>query len=408
MPPPLEGAPNVVPGYEDALLRDKVLLARLETLKAKIRAWEAKHDLYGPTSFKVPYQHRSAPPLLGDGLLLIADGADLGSMFRGDNSHWDPLETEFRELLASEGFWYELENGVTAMLIPEEDSLQEDLLKLFRWQWIQELAERRLYDVHSELFEFFARDPERLKLLAPRQFEEFLHSVFKNQGFHSEIGPGSGDGGIDHHLYQSESIPELVAVVQAKRYRDRPIGRDPVAALFGVAALKSVPRAIFATTSRYLPSAREFAANALEKLNLPNVELVDLQRIQEWCGTIAEQLDGYFDRGSLSLPPILANRKPTELTGKILTANKYGHNSFAVVEADFPHEVVLRSIGKRRVSGDDFLGTEVPDEGEAPRQHEPHRFLAFKNEGQFGPYYWTGQELYSEWDGKPQQFDMWD
>jgi hypothetical protein len=268
------GAQSAAP-KSDALLRDGALIGRLYALKAKIAEWATKHDLWDDSGFKTPFLQRGDAPQLGDGLLLISDGA-LASMFCGGHDEWDRLEEQFRVLLAAQGFWYELHTGGSVMLIPDGEGLQADYLKLYRWQWIQHLAERRLFDLHSEVFGFFGRDPERLKDLHWRRFEEFLDSIFKNQGFHTELGPGSNDGGVDHRLYQSRSIPEIVAVVQAKRYTRQPIKLETVAALVGVAAMERAPRAILATTSRYQPKARKFALNTQSRLDLPTVELACL------------------------------------------------------------------------------------------------------------------------------------
>lgn len=394
----------------DALLRDQAILGRLEALKVKIVDWATKHDLWHDSAFQTPFVHRGDAPFLGEGLLLVSDG-DLVRLFNSEHHETDRLEGEFRALLEREGFWYELQTRTSALIIPEDEAYQADLLRVYRWQWIQKLSERRLYSLHTEVFEFFARHPDRLKQLGWRQFEEFLDAVFKNQGFHTEIGPGSGDRGIDNRLYQSEAIPQIVAVVQAKRYTDKPIGLDAVAALLGVAVVEGAPNAIFATTSRYLPSAREYANNAQKKLYLPKLELADLGRIQEWCANISQDLDAYFSGGELSLPPILAHRAPTPLSGRVVVAQwgvGVSFNSFAVIEADFPHEVILRPIGHRDVSGDGQQGTQVPDENGQLFQLDPMRFVAFRSDGYGRECFWGNGKLYTLWDGRPQHFDLCD
>ena len=206
-------------------------------------------------------------------------------------------------------------------------------------------------------------------------------------------------------------MPEIVAVVQAKNYKNKPIGLEAVAALWAVAAAARAPHAILATTSRFLPGTRKFARNARQDLNLPKLELADLGRIQEWCATIARQLEAYFDGGELSRPPLLANRKSTPLSDRIVVAT-WGvgvHlNSFAVVEADYPHEVILRSIGQREVSGDGQQGTEVPDENDASFQLDPVRFVAYRSGSDGREHFWANGKLYGLWDGTPQYFNSCD
>lgn len=395
----------------DALLRDRQLVERLEVLKSEIIEWATNHGLWWQAGFQLPHVRRGEAPSVGQLLYLWSDG-DLASVFRPDHEVWDQLEEEFRELLAKHGYWYELHDSITALITTDDDALASDFLKLHRWHWIQHLAERRLFDVNAEAFEHFAHDPSRLRELTWRQFEEFVDAIFRNQGFFTELGPGRGDGGIDHRLYQSQSIPEIVAVVQAKKYVDRPIGREPVAALSALAAVENVSKAIFVTTSRYQPAARDFAFVTQERLDLPSLELADLGRLREWCSGIATTLDAYFQGGGQA-PPIIANQPRTELTGKVVQASS-GYNmtinSFAVIEADFPHEVVLRPIGSREVSGDGHIGTEVAALDKPAIGHETTPFVAFKRAWEFrgGMTFWGNQKLYTLWDGKPVHFNYCD
>jgi restriction endonuclease Mrr len=113
---------------------------------------------------------------------------------------------------------------------------------------------------HLELFDYFAKHPDHLHQLDWRKFEELLESIFRNQGFTTELGPGRGDGGVDIRLLQKDSIGPLITCVQAKRYRpDYPIGLEAVAAFYAVIEDQRANRGLFVTTSRYLPSARRFA-----------------------------------------------------------------------------------------------------------------------------------------------------
>jgi hypothetical protein len=139
--------------------------------------------------------------------------------------------------------------------------------------------------------------------------------------------------------------------------------------------------------------------------------LADPERIQEWCATISQQLEAYFGGGELSLPPLLANRAPTPLSGRIVVAH-WGHgvtlNSFAVIEADFPHEVILRPIGHRDVSGDGQRGTQMPDENGQLFQLDPIRFVAYRSERYGRENFWGNGKVYGLWDGTPQYFDVCD
>lgn len=395
----------------DALLRDSALTAELETVKAAIVAWATKHGLWYDAGFKIPFEHRNEAPREGEVLYMHFDGP-LHSVFNPESDWADELGDEFRIMLDGMGFWCELEDHVTLNITPHDAAKQHDFLRLHRWQWIQKLSERRLYDFHSEVFEHFASNKSALQDLHWRQFEEVLDSVFRNQGFRTELGPGGDDGGIDIRLYQSESIPEIVTLVQAKKYKG-PIKLEPVAALAGIAQMERAQRALFVTSSRYQPKARDFALNTHGRLDMPHVDIADGSRVGEWCASISKQLNDYFLSGETRPPPILRAQPQTELTGKIVVAS-HGYNTtwntFAVIEADYPYEVILRPIGSKVVAHDGYgqRGTEVADIAASPGRSDRGRILAFKNDGDGRPYYWGDRKLFTLWDGTPRRFDYCD
>jgi hypothetical protein len=133
--------------------------------------------------------------------------------------------------------------------------------------------------------------------------------------------------------------------------------------------------------------------------------------MQEWCASVSKQLNDYFLTGEQGPPPIVLARRPTGLTGKIVVAS-WGYdttwNTFAVIEADYPHEVILRPIGHRDISGDSQSGTQVPDEKMLARL-EPPRILAFKTQSEFGrASFWGDRRLFTLWDGMPRRFNYCD
>jgi len=136
--------------------------------------------------------------------------------------------------------------------------------------------------IYEELIQHFAYHPEDLHNLEWRKFERLLDAIFKNQGFVSEIGPGSGDSGVDLRLIQKANVGELVTLVQAKRYAPKyPIQLEPVAALLGVMYDQNADRGLFVTTSCYLPSAKKFAERQKKLLTLAASEDVG-----KWCREI--------------------------------------------------------------------------------------------------------------------------
>jgi DNA-directed RNA polymerase subunit RPC12/RpoP len=139
--------------------------------------------------------------------------------------------------------------------------------------------------INQELFEYFAQHPESLYELRPREFEELLDSIFKNQGYQTEIGPGCSDGGVDLRLFRKDSIGEILTLVQAKRYKPEiPIRLEPVAALSALVDIENANRGLFVTTSRYLPIAQRFA-----ELKSRRLVLATSEDVARWCAQIIQK-----------------------------------------------------------------------------------------------------------------------
>lgn len=384
--------------------------AQVAALRRDIESWAKRRQLWFDTSFWEPTAYRRERPRLAEVLLIISEGP-LGQILGMGMS--DKHEAQFHALLERHGFWYSLENHYTVVLYPEDEQLQHEFLVMERWRWVQELAGRRLYDIHSEVFEHFAKKPEDLKRLTWRQYEEFLDSVFRNQGFHTKLGPGRSDGGIDNRLYQSATVPELVAVVQARRYTRKPIGLEAVAALFGHAVKERAQRGIFATTSRFLPGAKKFALSTETEVDFPTIETADSGKVAEWCEDISRQLERFYMTGAGGPPLVPLPVAPSDLVGKIVV-HRGGYNmtinDFAVIEADLPHEALLRPIGSRQVSGDGQVGQEVPEQEAKATWTKSARVVAFKEvSGRPGGVNFTAERrTFFLWDGEPQWYNYCD
>jgi hypothetical protein len=147
----------------------------------------------------------------------------------------------------------------------------------------------------------------------------------------------------------------MVTVVQAKKYRSRPINLDTVAALFGNAVANKANRGILATTSRFQPAAKKFALSVSSDVSFPEIDLVDSNRVGEWCADIAAELDRYFSNGETHAPPIITAEHLSGFTGRIVVASG-GYdmviNYFARIVADFPLQVYASQCSK----GDGMTG----------------------------------------------------
>lgn len=395
----------------DLELDDDAVIAKLENLKHSIKTWATQRRLWKDAWFQTPYIHRSECPQRGDILYLAFEGPLYDAIGRCSDDKSERYQEEFQEILDTHGFEYDLEEHITATIFPSDEATWDDYLAVYRWQWVKEQSKQRLIELHSEVFEFVSSRPDSLRNLSWREYEEFLDAVFRNQGFHTELGAGGNDGGVDIRLYRSGVTPELVTLVQAKRYKTRPIGLEPVAALLGVASEQRALDSILVTTSRFQPKAKQFAKTTQQRVDLPSVELADSQRVAEWCRDISESLRKFYRGDRLEFLPTALSAEPTELTGKVAVANTYSYsigNHFCVVDADFPHESILRYISSTVVSDDGYgqRGGEIAD---VESDHNGRRFVASKSIDENGNVsFWGDRHLFFVWDGAPQHFDICD
>ena len=141
-------------------------------------------------------------------------------------------------------------------------------------------------NIRCELLGHFAKCPGDLASLDWRDFEILVESIFRNQGFKTELGPGGDDGGIDLRLLSHDSIGPVVTLVQVKRYAPhRPIRLEVVQALHSVVIEQRANRGLLVTTSRYLPGALEFARKQRDLL-----ALATSQDVAKWCAEVSRQL----------------------------------------------------------------------------------------------------------------------
>jgi hypothetical protein len=115
-------------------------------------------------------------------------------------SSWDDRNS-FDRFIDETEFWFDFQDSGLMVFHARDQELASRFSEreLFFWRCRAVLPEYA--DLDAELYDHIRANPDRLRDLSPRQFEEFLTSVFKNLGYTTHIGPGSGDKGVDIHLY---------------------------------------------------------------------------------------------------------------------------------------------------------------------------------------------------------------
>lgn len=257
---------------------DCQLEKRIDGLEASVEAWARQNDLWHDTCFRRVVKRfdmeTGAPTvttLRADGLLAeLAILPGLGAIH--DTREAQRLSDECQGLIEGHGFYGDAFDEVRLDIIPLEQKstfVFQQFKEYMRWKWICNLIQGDFDALNSELYEYFGKNWEQLTRLDWRKFEKLVAELLHSQGFETELGPGHADGGVDIRLLQRDPIGDILTLVQVKRYgENNPIKLQAVQALHGAKEAEGADRSMFVTTSRYLPSARNFASRENVQMEL--------------------------------------------------------------------------------------------------------------------------------------------
>ena len=148
-----------------------------------------------------------------------------------------------------------------------------------RWKWICSLIQGDFDALNAEMYQYFGKNSDQLTRLTWREFEILVAELLQAQGFQAELGPGSGDGGVDVRLVQRDPIGDMLTLVQVKKYReDRRIELQAVQALYGAEVAYGAQGSMFITTSDYQPTAMRFAGRENVRM-----DLYVSDDVRNWC-----------------------------------------------------------------------------------------------------------------------------
>jgi len=383
---------------------DQDIEREISRLEAAITAWAKEHDLWFDCGFTNWLDRYKDEP--SDSTPLLVMWAD-GPLHRVWDGGLDEEEEQFRELLDGLGYWYENYDGVTVHFQANDRELGRAFDEYTKWRWICQLVKPDIAEVYEELFAHFAKRPEDLQRLQPREFEILLSRVFQGQGFRTELGPGSGDGGVDVRVWHRDPIGDILTLVQAKRYASkRSIELEAVSALSGVVEDERAHRGLLVTTSRFLPSSESFAARQNGR-----IKLADSQDVARWCAEAANCV--IEDKSTLVSPEQvrrLIDQALVDPSAVVVHSQSHRSNSFCLKLKESKHAVLLLTLPKCAVSGQDAMaGTEVPVlEPMSVTLSKLSVFRALRRVNEGRVTYWGRLSLYSAWDGRPQVFDYLD
>lgn len=367
--------------------------------------WAKRHDIWYDASHADPIAFYDEEPRSGGALLLLCADGPVNTVLE-----WDHKEAqELRCALESAGVYLECHESCTwgYYFIDDESDLLHAAYCVARWKWICRLVEADTADVSGDLYAHFAVNAQDFHRLAPREFETLISSIFAARGWRTELGPGSGDEGVDLRIWQRDPIGDLLTLVQVKRYApNNPIKLDAVAALSAHVDRHSASRGLFITSSRYLPGVRRFAEQAGSRL-----VLADTSNLIQWCNESAQEMIMARNRAMAAheLLPLLREIQARG-TDPRLVVGDHRYPSFCVVLRESRTSALLAHIPKLQISGDIQMGQVIPvlNRGAESLEYRETVFRATRTDERGEVRYWGQKTLFSVWNGRPVGFDHWD
>ena len=134
-----------------------------------------------------------------------------------------------------------------------------------------------------------AQDPELIYNISPREFEEVIERVLKDQGFETKLTQQTRDDGRDIIATKYEMGKPVVFYIECKRYgRQNSVGVSIVRSLYGVQSADRINKAILVTTGHVTRGARRF----VEKQNTM-MSIIDVDEIHDLIQRSARKYRGY-------------------------------------------------------------------------------------------------------------------
>jgi hypothetical protein len=385
---------------------DIELQKRVDDLKSSIEAWLIELNLNYDCGFKSWVEHFNDEPGPIPCVLVLCHENAL-------NHSYELMEELCVEVIGKLGYFAEPWDSCTLCIYLDDDSeLQAAFQNREEWTWLLQLIEDSYFDLNSEIFEYTAKYPDKLVEMSPRAFEKYLDAIFRNNGYRTLLGPGRSDGGVDLRLYNNDVVGEIVTLVQAKRYAAHcPIGLEAVQALSAIVDDEQANRGLFVTTSRYLPSTRNFSDRKKNK-----ILLADRDQVTRWAHEAAKSIERDKSRW-VSKDSIYLRLEEARLSGGtkgIYVSHNHFSNTtthkYALLLQAIGGVALMLSIPSVSVSGDRMQGTDIPnlknDIASKVTKETIFRVRQLSYKGE--PYYWGDHRSWHQYDGKPIYYDHFD
>lgn len=235
----------------DALARSAHVLTLSGLTAEESRLWMQKQLDQSPTSAVQRLVD------LASGHPLVLELA--GRLIRSGKATWDDLFsqlTNYRHpgLVGPDGLPLDAQAPESKKLITDVTQVNDEILRMIRQQ------------------------PEMMRKLPPRKFEEIVAEILSRLGYKVELTPPSKDGGFDIFAAMHSSLGSFLFLVECKCFvPPNKVGVEIVRSLHGVVNSKKATAGIITTTSFFTSGAQEF-----QRQNEHQMQLKDYFAIQDW------------------------------------------------------------------------------------------------------------------------------
>lgn len=133
-------------------------------------------------------------------------------------------------------------------------------------------------NTNREIIKFLKRNPELIRTLSPREFEEMIAELLLKQGYEVTLTPATKDGGFDMYAAKQEALGTFLYLVECKHYTPpNKVGVEIVRSLYGVVQQEKATAGVVVTSSSFTSGAKDFQRKAKHHMHLH-----DYIEIQRW------------------------------------------------------------------------------------------------------------------------------
>jgi len=123
--------------------------------------------------------------------------------------------------------------------------------------------------VNKRVLDRIGRQPEEVRNLSPRQFEELVAELFEERGYKVELTKQTRDGGKDLIILDHREIGNFMIYTECKHYaQHNPVGVSVISDLVGRMTADRATAGIVVTSSYFSPDAKVFQSKFEHQMKL--------------------------------------------------------------------------------------------------------------------------------------------